>query len=152
MGVCRKHNGFTWFLVNTISYGDIPIVVVICELYDKGNNFTSVDHSVYRVSFPLLMHLRHSCNERFIPSTNLFDHGRIQLDTKFPFHGAYGRLTYDLLDKNWIPHIGKTNPSNCKADTKNKETKKYCFLIKKYNLKKYNLHATLKTTQYFMKA
>ena len=46
--------------------------------------------------------------------------GHIRLDTKYPFHGAHGRLTFDLHDKNWIPHIGKNNPSNCKADTKNK--------------------------------
>ena len=26
--------------------------------------------------------------------------GHIRLDTKFPFHGAHGRLTYDLHDKN----------------------------------------------------
>ena len=31
--------------------------------------------------------------------------GHIRLDNKFPFLGAHGRLTYDLRDKNWIPHI-----------------------------------------------
>ena len=46
--------------------------------------------------------------------------GHIKLEDKFAFHGAHGRLTYDLHDKNWIAHIGKRNPSNCKADTKNK--------------------------------
>ena len=46
--------------------------------------------------------------------------GHIRLDTKIPFHGAHGKLTYNLHDKNWIPHIGINNPSNCKADTKNK--------------------------------
>ena len=46
--------------------------------------------------------------------------GHIRLDTKYPFHGAHGRLTYDLHDRNWIPNIGINNPSNCKADTKNK--------------------------------
>ena len=50
-------------------------VFVICELYDKGISFTSVDHSVYRVSFPLMIHLNYSCNERFIPSTNPFVQG-----------------------------------------------------------------------------
>ena len=45
--------------------------------------------------------------------------GHVRLDTKFPFHGAHGRLTYDLHDKHWIPHIGTNNPLNCKADTKN---------------------------------
>ena len=52
--------------------------------------------------------------------------GHIKLDDKFPFHGAHGRLTYNLHDKNWIPHIGINNPSNCKADTKNKEYQGYC--------------------------
>ena len=46
--------------------------------------------------------------------------GHIRLDTKLSFHGAHERLTYDLHDKHWIPHIGINNPSNCKADTKNK--------------------------------
>ena len=61
MGVCCEHHWFSWLLIETISYGDIPKVVVICEMYDKGNIFTSVDHSVYRVSFPLMIHLRYSC-------------------------------------------------------------------------------------------
>ena len=60
--------GFRGFCLKTISYGDIPKNVVICELKDRGNSFTSVDHSVYRVSFPLMIHLRYSYNERFIPS------------------------------------------------------------------------------------
>ena len=30
---------------------------MICELYDTGNSFTADDHSVYRVSFPLMIHL-----------------------------------------------------------------------------------------------
>ena len=46
--------------------------------------------------------------------------GHIRLDRNFPFHGTHGRLTYDLHDKHWIPHIGINDPSNCKADTKNK--------------------------------
>ena len=62
--------GLSGFWLNTISYVDIPSVFVICELYDKGINFTSLDRSVYRVSFPLMIHLRYYCNERFIPSTN----------------------------------------------------------------------------------
>ena len=61
---------FLDFWLKTISHGDIPKIVVICELFHKENNFTSADHSVYRVSFPLMIHLRFSCNERFIPSTN----------------------------------------------------------------------------------
>ena len=67
--------GLRGFWLKTISYGDIPKVVVICELYAKGNNFTSADHSVYFVSFPLMIHLRYSCNERFIPSTKPFVQG-----------------------------------------------------------------------------
>ena len=43
-----------------------------------------------------------------------------ELDDQFPFRGAHERLTYDLHDKNWIPHIAINNPSNCKTDTKNK--------------------------------
>ena len=50
--------------------------------------------------------------------------GLIRRGTKFPFHGAHGRLTYDLHDKNWIPHIGINNPSNCKAYKKIKAIKK----------------------------
>ena len=48
---------------------------MICELYAKGNNFTSADHSVYFVSFPFMIHLRYSCSERFIPSTKPFVQG-----------------------------------------------------------------------------
>ena len=44
----------------------------------------------------------------------------MRLDKKFPFHGAHGRINHDLHDKNCISHIGINNPSNCKADTKNK--------------------------------
>ena len=45
-------------------------------------------------------------------------HGHKKLDEKYPYNGAHGRLTYDINDKPWIPHIGINNPSNCKADTK----------------------------------
>ena len=45
----------------------------------------------------------------------------IKLDDKYPFHNAHGRLTYDLHDKKWVPHIRINNLSNCKADTKNKK-------------------------------
>ena len=50
--------------------------------------------------------------------------GHLKLDDKYQLHGAHGRLNYDLHDKNWIPHIGINNPSNCKADTKSKDIKK----------------------------
>ena len=46
--------------------------------------------------------------------------GHKKIDDKFPFHGALGKLTYDLHDKNWIPHVRINNPSDCNADTKNK--------------------------------
>ena len=31
----------------------------------------------------------------------------MRLDTKFPFHGAHGRLTYDIHDKNWKIQLEK---------------------------------------------
>ena len=59
----------------------------------------------------------------FAGSVNQAEHeryqGHIKLDEKYPYNGAHGRLTYDIHDKHWIPHIGINNPSNCKADTKN---------------------------------
>ena len=54
--------------------------------------------------------------------------GHIKLDDKYTFHGAHGQLTYNLHDKNWIPHIGINNSSYCKADTKNKGYQKIMFL------------------------
>ena len=66
---------FLGFWLNAISYGENPSIVVICEFQDKGKTFTSVDHSLYRVSFPLMVHLRYSFNERFIPSVNPFVQG-----------------------------------------------------------------------------
>ena len=66
--------------------------------------------------------------------------GHIKLDDKYHYDGAHGRITYDIHDKHWIPHIGINDPSNCKADTKNKGYQEIMFLIRKYNLKKYNSH------------
>ena len=66
---------------------------------------------------------------------------------KYPYNGAHGRLTYDIHDKHWIPHIGINDPSNCKADTKNKGYQEICFSIGKYNSKKYNSHEIYQTTQ-----
>ena len=37
--------------------------------------------------------------------------GHIKLDDKYPFHGVYGELTYDLHDKNWKALIGINTPS-----------------------------------------
>ena len=70
--------------------------------------------------------------------------GHIRLDTKFPLHGAHGRLTYDLHDKHWIPHIGINNPSNCKADTKNKWYQEIMFFDWKKQLEKVQLTRDLK--------
>ena len=65
--------------------------------------------------------------------------GHIKLDEKYPYNGAHGRLTYDIHDKHWIPHIGINDPSNCKADTKIKDIKKSCFSIGKIQLEKIQL-------------
>ena len=62
--------------------------------------------------------------------------GHIRLDKNFPFHGTHGRLTYDLHNKHWIPHIGINNPSNCKADTKNKGYQEIIFFYWKIQLEK----------------
>ena len=67
--------------------------------------------------------------------------GHIRLDTNFPFHG---RLTYDLHDKHWIPHIGINDPSNCKADTKNKGYQEIMFFDWKIQLEKVLLTRDLK--------
>ena len=65
--------------------------------------------------------------------------GHIRLDEKYPYHGAHGRLTYDIHDKHWIPHIGINNPSNCKADTKNKGYQEIMFFDWKIQLEKIQL-------------
>ena len=70
--------------------------------------------------------------------------GHIRLDNKFPFHGAHGRLKYDILDKNWVPHIGINNPSNSKADTKNIGYQEIMFFDWKIQLEKVQLTRDLK--------
>ena len=65
--------------------------------------------------------------------------GHIRLDTNFPFQGTHGRLTYDHYDKHWIPHIGINDPSNCKADTKNKGYQEIMFFDWKIQLEKVQL-------------
>ena len=62
--------------------------------------------------------------------------GHIKLDEKYPNNGAHGRLTYDLNDKHCIPHIGLNNPSNCKADTKNKGYQEIMFFDWKIQFEK----------------
>ena len=70
--------------------------------------------------------------------------GHIRLYTKFRFHGAHGRLTYDLYDKHWISHIGIKNPSNCEADTKNKGYQEIMVFDWKIQLEKVQITRDLK--------
>ena len=65
--------------------------------------------------------------------------GHIKLDEKYPYNGAHGRLTYDIHDKHWIPHIVINNPSNCKADTKNRGYQEIMFFDWKIQLEKIQL-------------
>ena len=65
--------------------------------------------------------------------------GHIKLEEKYPYNGAHGRLTYDIHDKHWIPHIGINDPSNCKADTKNKGYQEIMFFDWKIQLEKIQL-------------
>ena len=61
-------------------------------------------------------------------------------------------MTYDLKDKHWIPHIGINDPSNCKADTKNKGYQEIMFFDWKIHLEKVQLTRDLKKmTQFFIK-
>ena len=60
--------------------------------------------------------------------------GHIRLDTKVP--EARGRLTYDLHDKIWIARLGINNPSNFKADAKNKEYQEIMFFDWKIQFEK----------------
>ena len=65
--------------------------------------------------------------------------GHIKLDEKYPYNVAHGRLTYDIHDKHSIPHIGMNNPSNCKADTKNKGYQEIMFFDWKKQFEKIQL-------------
>ena len=65
--------------------------------------------------------------------------GHIKLDEKYPYNGAHGRLIYDIHEKHWIPRIGKNDPSNCKADTKNKGYHEITFFDWKIQLEKIQL-------------
>ena len=69
--------------------------------------------------------------------------GHLKLDDKFLFHGAHGSLTYDLHYKNWTPHIGIKNPSNCVADTK-KGYQEIMFFVWKIQFEKVQLTRDLK--------
>ena len=66
-------------------------------------------------------------------------HGHVKSDEQYPSNGAHGRLTYDMHDKHWIPHIGINDPSNCKADTKNKGYQEIMFFDWKTQLEKIQL-------------
>ena len=70
--------------------------------------------------------------------------GHLRLDRNFPFHGTHGRFTYDLHDKHWIPYISINDPSNCKADTKNKGYQEIMFFDWKIQLEKVQLTRDLK--------
>ena len=50
--------------------------------------------------------------------------GHIKLDEKYPYKGAHGRLTYDIHDKHWIPHIRKMSLQIAKQTQKIKDIKK----------------------------
>ena len=65
--------------------------------------------------------------------------GHFKLDERYPYNGAHGRLTHDIHDKHWIPHIGINNLSNCKADTKNKGYQEIMFFDWKIQLDKIQL-------------
>ena len=65
--------------------------------------------------------------------------GHDQLDEKYPYNGAHGRLIFDIHDKHWKPHIGINDPSNCKADTKNKGYQEIMFFDWKIQLEKIQL-------------
>ena len=65
--------------------------------------------------------------------------GHIKLDEKYPYNGAHGRLIFDIQDKHWIPHIGLNNPSNYKADSKNKSYQEIMFFDWKIQLEKIQL-------------
>ena len=65
--------------------------------------------------------------------------GHVKLDKKYPYNGAHGRLTYDIHDKHWIPHIGINNLSNCKADTKIKGYQEIIFFEWRIQLEKIQL-------------
>ena len=66
--------------------------------------------------------------------------GHIKLDEKYPYNGAHGRLTYDIHNKHWIPHIGINDPSNCKADTKNKGYQEIMFFRLENTTRKNTTH------------
>ena len=120
----------------------------------SNENKNRLDHgSFYESSIGRLLHLQPECCKNELLRLNLTSNknsngklvkfqffqdsahqaeleryqGHIRLDKKYPYNGARGRYTYDLHDNYWIPHIGINNPSNCKADTKNKRYQEIMF-------------------------
>ena len=134
---------------------------VHCSQVSNGNK-NRLDHeSFYQSNIERLLHLSPQDCKNEVKRLNLTPNfqvfpdlahqaelekhqGHIRLDTKFPFYGAHGRLTHDLHDKNWIPHIGIINPSNCKADTKNKGYQEKMFFDWKKPFEKVQLTRDLK--------
>ena len=104
-----------------------------CKNKLRRLNITRNKHSDRKkVNFQVFAHSVHQAEtERY--------QGHIQLDEKYPCNGAHGRLTYDIHDKHWIPHIGINNLSNCKADTKNKGYQEIMFFDWKLQLEKVQL-------------
>ena len=115
---------------------------VHCSQVSNGNK-NRLDHESFRQSnIERLLHLNPPDSAH---QAELEKHqGHIRLDTKLPFHSAHGRLTYDLHNKHWIPHVGINKPSNCKADTKNKGYQKIMFFDGKIQLEKLQLTRDLK--------
>ena len=143
---------------------------VHCSQVPKGNK-NRIDHeSFYQSNEERLLHLnpddcknelfrlnltRNKNSDRKIVNFRIFAdsvhqaeleryQGHIKLDKKYPYNGAHGRLTYDIHDKHWIPLIGINNPSNCKADTKNKGYQEIMFFDCKIQLEKIQLTRNLK--------
>ena len=65
-------------------------------------------------------------------------------DENFPYQGVHEKLTYDVHDKNWIPHIGINDPSSCKVDSKNSGYEEIKLLDWKIHLEKEQLTRNLK--------
>ena len=106
---------------------------VYCSQVSNGNK-NRLDHeSFYQSNIERLLHLNHDDCKTELYRLNLTKNklsdrkivnfrdsghqaeleryqGHIQLDEKYPYNGAHGRLTYDIKDKHWIPHIGINNP------------------------------------------
>ena len=138
---------------------------VHCSQVSNGNK-NRLDHeSFYQSNIERLLHLNPDNSENEILRLNLIINkntdrkivnfqvfadsvhrseieryqGNVKLDKKYPYNRAHGRLTYDIHDKHWIPHLGMNNLSNCKADTKNKGYQEIMFFDWKIQLEKIQL-------------